>query len=57
MLRLKEDNLFTSKLIYWMLLEIGICMIFCPPNIDTTVSGYMLKGKFTYSIDAMLSVC
>jgi len=53
---LQEDNLKTAGLLWKLLLEFFICVIFCPPYVDYYFSGTVLLGTFTYSFDAIVSI-
>ena len=50
----EEDSIFTTGLWKYLLLEIILLGIFSPPNYDKIISGKMLNGKFTYSIDSLI---
>lgn len=56
MRRLKEDNLFTSKYIYPLIAEMMYMALACPPYVDTNFEGELLKGRFVYSLDAIIFV-
>jgi hypothetical protein len=56
MKRSKDDNLITSRFIIPIIIEMSMCLIFCPPNLDVEYAGYVLNGKFVYSIDSLLYV-
>ena len=55
-LRLQEDNIKTAGLLPSLIIEIFICMIFCPPYVDFHFSGSVLLGTYTYSIDGLVSI-
>ena len=50
----EEDSIFTTGLWKYLLLEIILLGIFSPPNYDKIISGKMLNGSFTYSIDSLI---
>lgn len=35
----QNDNVFTSRKIYTLIIEVFICTICCPPGLDSTFSG------------------
>ena len=50
----EEDSIFTTGSWKYLLLEIILLGIFSPPNYDKIISGKMLNGTFTYSIDSLI---
>lgn len=51
-----KDSLKTSGLLPYMLIEMLIMGIFCPPFLDYEFSGTMLNGTYTYSIEIIISI-
>lgn len=56
-LKVKDhDTLFSSGLYRRLLVELAICILFDPPNVNSIFSGKMLGGRYTYSLDDMMVV-
>lgn len=56
-LKIKEhDTLCSSGLYKGLLIELLICSLFDPPNVNSIFSGKMLGGHYTYSLDDMMVV-
>ena len=51
----KSDNLFTTGLWIYLLLELIVNSIFSPPYVEGSFSGRMLKGNYTYSFDTLVN--
>ncbi len=47
------DNLFSSGLIIWLLLECIVTLIFFPPNLNIIFSGIRLNVIYAYSLNAI----
>jgi Ion channel len=50
------DGLKSSGLVNYMILEMIVMGIFCPPYFDYEFSGSMLHGTYTYSIEIIISI-
>jgi hypothetical protein len=56
-LKLKPyDTLYTSGLYKLFIIELVVCALFDPPNVNSIFTGKMLGGKYTYSLDDMMVV-
>ncbi len=40
----------------WLVAELLLCAVICPPYCDWTLSGTMLKGHYEYSLDMLVNV-
>lgn len=49
-----EDSIFTTGLWKYLLLEIIVMGVFSPPGYDKSITGKMLNGTFTYSVDSLI---
>ena len=49
-----EDSIFTTGLWKYLLLEMIVLGIFSPPGVDKLITGKMLNGTFTYSVDSLI---
>jgi len=52
----KFDNLWTSGLYKWMVLEILICSVFTPPNLNKAISLSSLGYVKSYNVSNLISV-
>lgn len=48
------DNIRSTGLLKYLLIEIGICMWCCPPYFDGGFKGTMLGGEYEYSWNAVI---
>ena len=51
-----HDGLWSSGLFKGLTLELLVCSLFAPPNVNAIFSGKMLGGTYTYSLDDMMVV-
>lgn len=55
--RLSEfDNIFTSGLLKYMVVEMFVCMIFYPPVLNQVTTGTMLGQIYAYNFNALVSI-
>lgn len=54
--KLYKGTLRDSGMVKYMVLEMTIFGIFCPPYFDFEFSGEMLNGTYTYSYDSIIAV-
>ena len=52
----KYDNLITSGLIYYLIIEMIFIGIFFPPYLNIAITGVLLDLYFTYNYDAIFSI-
>ena len=52
----RSEGLFSTRLGYYMILELITCSVFVPPKVDIFFSGRMLGGEYTYSMNDLVSV-
>ena len=55
--RKRSENMCSTRIAYYLGLELLICSIFTPPYLDYSFSGKMLGGKYTYSLNDLVVVC
>ena len=52
----KYDNLITSGLIYYLIIEMIFIGVFFPPYLNIAITGVLLDLYFTYNYDAIFSI-
>ena len=52
----KYDNLITSGLIYYLIIEMIFIGVFFPPYLNAALTGVLLDLYFTYNYDAIFSI-
>ncbi|CAI2360498.1 unnamed protein product [Moneuplotes crassus] len=52
----QKKNIFQTKLIFYMLLELAVCSVCMPPNVHYSFSGKMLSGSYTYSYAQIINI-
>ena len=52
----KYDNLITSGLIYYLIIEMIFIGVFFPPYLNVAITGVLLDLYFTYNYDAIFSI-
>lgn len=51
-----SESLLSSKLGIYLVIELAVCSVFTPPNVDVSFSGKMLGGTYTYSLNDLIAV-
>jgi hypothetical protein len=52
----KYDTMFSSGIIWYLLVEIVICIIFYPPFLNYVLSGEMLGLLYVYNLNSIFSI-
>lgn len=44
----KKDTIYSAGMLPYLIIELVVCSILCPPKVDSAFKGTMLTGSYVY---------